>query len=261
MRRGSVVIVMLLTGCSLLNPEFDSLGQAEGESGEASATDEASGTNETGNEQGSGDGDGDGNTTTPGDGDGDGTAGMTRGGDGDGDGPTGEENAETDETAGDGDGDAPVDDCDPGEVMEPYSSLESTFVFHIDASGFPAFLGAPVDCYRITVCPAGQPDCGFSPNFMALMFSGENIVYVNPDGPNLSTPLQLVIGPGDGDNNCPALIIEPLQTLEIGVELGMSDDFVDVLLPCSEEEVTKLFIADDGSTFWNSELTEPAALW
>jgi hypothetical protein len=200
-------------------------------------------------------GDGDGDPTT-GDGDGDPTT-----GDGDTDPTTGDGDGDTDPTTGDGDGDT---DPDPNAclVTEP---ADDYFPFQVESlgglltAGAPSFASAPEDCLLVMVCAAAQATCNPDTPYVAKVYSNgaEHV------GQSLPQPggLQLRFHLGGGE--CQGAGLQLTQSDSFGLVFWNGQAFQELKarMPCLDEFDVPLYVASNGSTFWDPGLSQAAALW
>ncbi|KIG19111.1 Alkaline phosphatase [Enhygromyxa salina] len=214
-----------MTACTLPNPAFNEPDTAADDS--------------TSGEPGDGD-PGDGDPEDTGDGD---------SGDGDGD--------NTDTDTGDGDGDGDPEACVLEEPNGPYAVLELDGIEGMEMNGAPEFNAIRQNCYSITICPAEQGNCGINTSFLGRHPSGGMFA---KGGSGVLTPIKVVVHPGPALCGQPALFTTQ-QSFELNYVVSAVENSVSVRLPCFEGNDTTLFIAEDGSSFWDSKLTDPAALW
>jgi hypothetical protein len=226
-------LVLVMMACTSPNPAFEDSDDTSEDTTSSSGV--------------PGDGD-------PGDGDGDTGDGDGGTGDGDGDGDSG------DGDSGDGDGD-PIACEPPGEPVDPHNPLVLNSVSGVDATNAPQFdVGYPADCYTVTICVAAQGTCGPTSSFLARYRNGGAF---SMGSMSLAlTPIKLAFH--SGTNPCG----EPLMWgTEQSLELIYNDmpngqhKTVSILLPCLDGDPPTVWVGADGSTFWDPELTLPAALW
>lgn len=264
MRRLPIVAAVFVLACTRTNPAFDGVGEAS-ETTDASTSDPTSLSGDGDGDPSSGDGDGE---PDPGDGDGEpgsesseSSESETSGdGDGDpdsgdGDGDSGDGDGEPD--PGDGDGD-PIDPlCDPGEWIEDAFPFETASLGFVDTSAAPGFDAAPYACHEFVICRAEQPQCdGDSPYLVKGISNGD--VFAGQGNDVDPGPLQLRFWPGPLPCEEP-LELDPSQYFGADYWTGQWA-VIKIMLPCYEEYGAPLYIGEDGSTFWDPELTEPAAL-
>ena len=231
MRRRLPILLTLLAACTSVNPAFD----------EQDTTGEQA-TSTAGSEEGDADvGDGDGDT-------------------GDGDGDTGDGDGDTGDGDGDGDGD-PAELCEPDEILEPYAPLMANEVTNISAVNAPQFDAYPAECYAMKICAAAQTNCNVSSNALGRYYSG------GPFSPGTNalapTPIKIAFYGGPASCGMP-LILGPLQSFELEYSNGDgATKTVSLRVPClnGDGDVPPLWVGEDGSTFWDADLTEAAALW
>jgi hypothetical protein len=260
--------------CVRENPAFDihEIGEETVASGDGDG-DPGDGDGESGDGDGdSGDGDGDsgdGDGDT-GDGDGDGDSGDGDGdsGDGDGDGDSGDGDGDGDGDMGDGDGDGDTGDGD-GDPIEELClmplPLDDFFPFQIESlsqvqtNNAPNFHLAPEECHLMMFCPATQEFCDPMHSFMLKVYSnGSTFVgdsYVEPQA------LQIRLHPGGGLCNGATLDLDPSMSIALQVWNGQGFERLQIRLPCLNDYNVPIYVAQDGSTFWDIGLTQPAALW
>ena len=224
------------SACLLPNPAFD----------EADELADGTGADEQ-DPSGEGDPSGDGDPTGDPSGDGDPTGDPS--GDGDGD------------ATGDGDGDDPnLDECLFNE--QPLAGLPfvTASFASLDTNPAPGFESAPQNCHLVMVCSANQDACNPETAYMIKRYSsGETFV---GNGFMAPQPIQIRFHPGGGECGDAALELDPRQRLELGHwdQLQMIIQ-LKVRLPCLSEYDVPIYVAADGSSFWDPDLTEPAALW
>jgi hypothetical protein len=204
----------------------------------------------------SGDGDGD-----PGDGDGDGDPGDGDGDPGDGDGDPGDGDGDGDPGDGDGDGDGdPIEDlCLTPLPLEDYFPFQTASLAEIQTNNAPNFDLAPANCHLMMICNATQDFCDPMHLYMAKVYSN-GLAYV---GESYADPvaLQIRFHPGGGQCGGASLDLDPSQSISLQVWNGQNFEQLQIRLPCLTDYNVPLYVAEDGSTFWDIELTSPAALW
>jgi hypothetical protein len=258
--------------CLRDNPAFDTTEFAEesAESGEGDGDGEGGdGDGDTGDGDGdTGDGDGDSGDGDGDSGDGDGDSGD---GDGDGDGDTGDGDGDGDEDSGDGDGDDSGDgdgdgDGDPIEElclmplpMEDFFPFQIESLSVIQTNNAPNFDLAPEDCHLMMVCPATQDFCDPMNLYMAKVYSN-GATYI---GESYGDPqaLQIRFHAGGGQCGVASLDLDPTQSISLQFWNGQGFELLPIRLPCLSDYNVPIYVAQDGSTFWDIELTSPAALW
>jgi hypothetical protein len=258
MVRSSFVIALGLVACTRINPAFDDLDELgyESETGDGDPGD-GDGDSTTGDGDGdtSTTGDGDGDTSTTGDGDGD----PSTTGDGDGDtSTTGDGDGDT-STTGDGDGDDPALCSEPIDV-DPYVAVLVGGVISLDVIPAPGFAQQEPDCQTLTVCNAEQPGCGPQTPYLARINSGG----VSMPGVTLnqSAALQIHFSPGKPSCGMPPLVLGAGQYVKIhATNNNNNPTVVEALLPCFQGTELQLWVGNDGSTFYDAGLSQPAALW
>ena len=255
MVRGFVILVALTSlACTQANPAFDGLG--EGSESSSTESDPTLGSGDGDGDPSTGDGDGepptgDGDPST-GDGDGDPDTGD---GDGDGDPDTGD--GDGDPNTGDGDGDPIEELCDPGEWVEDKFHFLTSSLGQVDMGPAPGFADAPYQCHLFVICPADQDECHDESPYILKGHSNGDVFAGN--GGNIEPgPIQLVFWPGPMPCGEP-LELDPSQYLAIDYWDGMWK-VLKIRLPCYDEYGLPLYVATDGSTFWDLDFAEPAAL-
>jgi hypothetical protein len=254
--------------CVRENPAFD----ANEEFAEGSIdTGEGDGDGDTGDGDGdTGDGDGDGDSGDGDTGDGDGDTGDGDGDTGDGDGDTGDGDGDTgdgdgdtgdgDGDTGDGDGDGDVDLCvvplPPNGDVFPFQTHSLAEIQTTDA---PNFHLAPENCHLLMFCRATQDFCDPMNLYMAKVYSN-GMAYVG-ESYMAAQALQLRFHPGGGLCDGSTLNLDPSQSVALQVWNGQAFEWLPIRLPCLKDYNIPLYIAEDGSTYWDIELTDPAALW
>jgi hypothetical protein len=255
MRRLAIGIALSLgvLACTRLNPAFE---EELGEDGDETRGDSA----EKGEEhEGDGDGsdghEGDGDPTT---GDGDPTTGDGDPTTGDGDPTTGDGDPTTgdgDPTTGDGDPNGLV--CEFPTPLIAYDPATAKAITHVDISHAPGFHNAS-SCWAMSLCPADQSCEPFDSSVLYWIDStgdGESGF-----SQNLPVSLRLSIRPLSLE--CPdPMLLDSSQWFDVHVSDGGGVEIIKVRLPCTAQKELDLWIGYDGSTFWNSDLTIPAALW
>ncbi|HVI04210.1 MAG TPA: hypothetical protein VM869_36215 [Enhygromyxa sp.] len=258
MRRTGALIGFALLACVQVNPAFDELDElGDGESGES----------ERGDGDGDrGDGDGEAGDGDPGDGDGDGAPGDGDGepGDGDGepgdgegdDGEPGDGDGDGESDTGDGDGDNPL--CEPGSFDDALPAVVGGAVM-VDASKAPGFVEQDLDCQVLVICNGKQELCSTQTPYIAQLSSGglmvPGVALMEP------APIRVHFQPGKPSCGMPPLILDPTQYLEISWIGNNLPETIQVRLPCFEGTVLDLWVAQDGSTFYDEQLTDEAAIW
>ena len=231
MRRTGPLIGFALLACVQVNPAFDELDElGDGESGES--------------ERGDGDGDR---------GDGDGEPGE---GDGDGDGEPGDGDGDGESDTGDGDGDNTL--CEPGSFDDATPAVVGGAVM-VDASKAPGFVEQDLDCQVLVICNGKQELCSTQTPYIAQLSSGglmvPGVALMEP------APIRVHFQPGKPSCGMPPLILDPTQYLEISWIGNNLPETIQVRLPCFEGTVLDLWVAQDGSTFYDEQLTDEAAIW
>jgi hypothetical protein len=240
----------LTLACARLNPAFDERDTfADGDSDDGDSDDgDSDGKDSDSDSADSNDGD-------PGDGDpGDGDPGDGDGDPGDGDGDPGDGDGDP----GDGDGDPTS--CVAAPIFDAYPAFLTPHVTYLEPSNAPNFLDAPYRCHLLVVCKADQEVCDGIQPYVAKVYSGGE-VFPGVDAMS-GSPLQMRFHPGGEDCFGATLDLDPSQF--VGIEhVTENQDFsiLGVRLPCLTDYDVPLYIAEDGSTFWNIELSDPAALW
>jgi hypothetical protein len=240
--------------CVRDNPAFDFEDElAEEESGDSDSGD---GDGDSGDGD-SGDGDGD-----SGDGDGDSGDGDGDPGDGDGDGDSGDgdgDSGDGDGDSGDGDGEPMEDLCVIFLPVDNYTPLQVESLSEIETENAPNFDLAPENCHLLMICPATQDFCDPMHPFMAKTYSS-GMAFVGGSYPDPQA-LQIRFHPGGGQCDGASLDLDPSQSIALQIWNGQAFELLPIRLPCLEDYDVPLYIANDGSTFWDIELTSPAALW
>jgi hypothetical protein len=177
-------------------------------------------------------------------------------GDGDpGDGDSGDGDGDGDGDPGDGDGDPA---CLAGEPTDPYPAFHLKAVGGITAMGAPEFDAYAVDCHALTICSATQGNCTLTSSFLGRYRSGGNYGQGNPSG--MLIPIKLQFHGGPASCGLP-LVLGAQQSFELVYNIDGSTSTIDILVPCIDGDTPPLYVAEDGSTFWDAGLTQPAALW
>jgi hypothetical protein len=227
-------------------------GDGDGDSGDGDG-DSGDGDGDSGDGDGdSGDGDGDGDS---GDGDGDGDSGD---GDGDGDGDTGDGDGDGDGDTGDGDGDPIEELCQTRLSMEDFFPFQTHSLSVIDTNNAPNFDLAPQNCHLMMICTATQDFCDPMHDYMVKIYSNGNTVVGVPF--NDPQSLQIRFHPGGGFCGQASLDLDPSQSISLQFWNGQFQQ-LPVRLPCLTDYNVPIYVAQDGSTFWDFDLTMPAALW
>jgi hypothetical protein len=167
-----------------------------------------------------------------------------------------------DTDGGDGDaGDGDPGDGDPDLVCEfttpldPYEPALASMITHVDLANAPGFV-SDTACWTLAFCAADQ-DCSADgvPLKYEVDSTGSYVANISAQ----VVPLRLTIRP---KLDCDApMQLDTTQTFEVHVPIGANSEILSVRLPCIETHELDLWIGHDGSTFWNSDLSDPAALW
>jgi hypothetical protein len=184
----------------------------------------------------------------------------TEGETGDGDGEPGDGDGEP----GDGDGEPGDGDGEPGDglvcqfsaPLVPYEPALAYMITHVDLANAPGFV-SDTACWTLAFCAADQ-DCSADgvPLKYEVDSTGSHVAHISAQ----VVPLRLTIRP---KLDCDApMKLDTTQSFEVHVLVGGNDsEIISVRLPCVETHELDLWLGYDGSTFWSSDLTDPAALW
>ncbi|HVI03133.1 MAG TPA: hypothetical protein VM869_30765, partial [Enhygromyxa sp.] len=192
-------------------------------------------------------------------GDGDGDSGDGDGDSGDGDGDSGDGDGDSGDGDGDGDGDPIEELCLMPLPLEDFFPFKTQSLAEIHTSSAPNFHLAPENCHLLMFCPAAQNLCDPRHSYMAKVYSN-GMAYV---GESYAEPqaLQLRFFPGGGLCEGASLDLDPSQSVSLQIWNGQGFELLPIRLPCLKDYDVPLYVAEDGSTFWDIELTAPAALW
>ncbi|EDM74697.1 hypothetical protein PPSIR1_40779 [Plesiocystis pacifica SIR-1] len=240
----------LAAGCTLANPAFDPVIadiQDDGETDESDTIepDEDDSSEDESTEDSSDESTGSAESeTTEGETDTEGETGIDTG--------TGEEGMET-ETQGD-----PL--CEPSEPLDTYFNFSHASLANLETGSAPGFNQLPEGCYTLLVCSVALLDCEPEDigHYLLKKVSGTDTVSAG-ESPGVAAPIYLRIVEGPQPCGEP-LYIGPEQSIGVAYfEFGF--ETLPVRLPCYDEPGLDVFLASDGSTFWDEALEDPAALW
>jgi hypothetical protein len=143
--------------------------------------------------------------------------------------------------------------------MEASPPFQTHSLAEIDPTNAPNFDLAPLNCHLMMFCPATQDGCSPMSPYMAKIYSNGNLVigdnYLDPQA------LQIRIHPGGGQCGGASLDLEPSQSISLQFWNGQQFQDLQIRMPCLKDYNVPFYVAQDGSTFWDIELTQPAALW
>jgi hypothetical protein len=233
-------------------------GDGDGDSGDGDG-DSGDGDGDSGDGDGdSGDGDGDSGDGDGDTGDGDGDTGDGDGDSGDGDGDTGDGDGDGDTGDGDGDGEPMEELCLMQAPVQGFLPFQTYSLGPIDANNAPNFDLAPLNCHLMMICPATQDFCDPMHTYMAKAYSN-GATFVGESYNDLQA-LQIRFHPGGGQCLGASLDLDPSQSFSVQIWNGQFEQFP-IRLPCLTDYNVPIYVSEDGSTFWDIELTLPAALW
>jgi hypothetical protein len=129
----------------------------------------------------------------------------------------------------------------------------------IDTNNAPNFDLAPQNCHLIMFCPATQDFCDPNNLYMAKAYSNGPSYIGESYGD--AQALQIRFHPGGGECMGATLDLDPTQSVSLQVWNGQAFEPFPIRLPCLTDYNVPLYVSEDGSTFWDIELTLPAALW
>lgn len=249
MRRTALLLGLGLLACVRANPAFDELDELGDESGAERGDGDGDGDESVDGDAGDGDGDGDdqgdGDSDDQGDGDGDGDD------NGDGDGEPSESESET----GDGDGDDDL--CTPAPSVQDPPPLLVEGEIAIDVSDAPGFAEQEAGCLRLIVCHADQNSCEANTDPFAILQSG--MISTEGQVPELA-PIRIAFRSGNPSCAEPVLVLDPYQRVNIAyLEADQTPKTLKVYLPCFEGLELDLWVAADGSSYYDAQLQDLAA--
>jgi hypothetical protein len=108
-------------------------------------------------------------------------------------------------------------------------------------------------------CPATQNVCSPRSPYMAKVYSN-GFAYIGESYPDPQA-LQIRFHPGGGQCGGASLNLDPSQSISLQVWNGQAFELLPIRLPCLDDYDVPLYVAEDGSTFWDIALTSPASLW
>ncbi|KIG13831.1 hypothetical protein DB30_07486 [Enhygromyxa salina] len=132
------------------------------------------------------------------------------------------------------------------------------FFTDIEFEAIAGLANLPPGCVAVTACRAEQAQCNVQSPFLARRSNGGNVVVGNFADP--ATPIKLAFGPGPSPCGMPVEFALG-DALKLGVVFNSNRRESAVLpLPCFSGPSLVLYVGKDGSTFYDEELLEPAAL-